>query len=82
MKANLGRVKWLSVERYPGQATEHLRRMDQLYLSSNESDGSAEDKGETSAIFLCFYLLAVMDEEIEGFCLSIPSVNLLARNIP
>ncbi len=56
--------------------------MDKLYLSGNESDGSAEDKGREPAIFLCFYLLAIMDEEIEGFCLSIPSVNLFARNIP
>ncbi|PIE46613.1 MAG: hypothetical protein CSA42_07590 [Gammaproteobacteria bacterium] len=55
--------------------------MDQLYLSGNESDGPVEDTGETPAIFLCFYLLAVMDEEIGEFYLSILCVNLLARNI-
>ncbi len=46
--------KWLSVERYPSQTTESLRRMDQLYLSPNESDGSAEDKGGNPAIFCVF----------------------------
>ncbi len=65
-----------------GASAKGNRSMDQLYLSGNESDGFAEDKGKPLPFFLCFYLLSVMDEEIEVFCLSIPSVNLLVRNIP
>ncbi len=56
--------------------------MDSQYPSGNESDGSLEDKGGDSAIFLYFYLLNVMDEETGRFCLSILCANLFAKNIP
>ncbi|PIE68821.1 MAG: hypothetical protein CSA21_05300 [Deltaproteobacteria bacterium] len=56
--------------------------MGQQYLSGNESDELLKIQGKPLPFFLCFSLLAVVNEELGEFCLSIPCANLLARSIP